>query len=270
MTKVTRTPWMIVAGDFRRSGGMDRANFELGQYLLESGEEVHLVANSVATELTAHPLARVHLAASPLGSFLLASHSLDRKGRHVAKQLRQRWPHLPVIVNGANCMAGDFNWAHYVHGAWSPANQGMPTWLRSKHVLEQTLERRREKKAYQRAQLVITNSNLTKRHVEQCLGGESSKLRTIYLGVGEEWEPVGQEERMAARSSLGVQDGRPLALFVGALGYDNRKGFDVLFAAWKPAGTLTCLWLAVDARYRSGRRQLPPPDCRTAFECWAL
>lgn len=232
MTQGAKTPWMIVAGDFRRSGGMDRANFELARYLLERGEEVHMVANSVALELATHPLARIHLAASPLNSFLLASYNLDRKGRYVASKLRQRWPGLPVIVNGANCSVGDINWAHYVHSAWAPSNQGMPAWLYLKHVLEQSLERRRERKAYTRARLVITNSNLTKRHVERCLGGESPKIRTIYLGADVEFGPVADEERTVARASFGIRDQRPLALFVGAIGCDNRKGFDVLFAAW--------------------------------------
>jgi glycosyltransferase involved in cell wall biosynthesis len=224
---------MIVAGDFRRAGGMDRSNFELAQYLLDRGEEVHLVGNTVAPELSAHPLAKVHLAPRPLNSFLLGSHSLDRKGRQVARELRKRWPGLPVIVNGANCMAGDINWCHYVHNAWAPENEGMPAWLFAKHALEQRLERAREKKAYARARLVITNSNLTKNHVEECLGGESAKVKTIYLGVDAGWAPVEDEDRSTARRSLGICDRRPVALFVGALGYDNRKGFDVLFQAWK-------------------------------------
>jgi glycosyltransferase involved in cell wall biosynthesis len=38
---------------------------------------------------------------------------------------------------------------------------------------------------------------------------------------------------MASRSSLQVAESRSLAAFVGGLGYDDRKGFDVLFRAWE-------------------------------------
>jgi glycosyltransferase involved in cell wall biosynthesis len=224
---------MIVAGDFRVNGGMDRANFELARYLLERGDEVHLVANSVAAELGAYPGARIHLASRPAGSFLLGSFSLDLMGRRMTHNLRQRWPRVPVIVNGGNCLAGNINWAHYVHAAWSPENTEMPAWLKSKQSLEPMLERARERRTYARAQLVIANSNLTKRHVEAVLGEKSRKVITIYCGANVNYGPVTDAERIALRDTLGISRHGPIAFFVGALGHDNRKGFDILFEAWR-------------------------------------
>ena len=41
-------PYLIVTGDFVKTGGMDRANYALARYVAERGAETHLVAYRVA------------------------------------------------------------------------------------------------------------------------------------------------------------------------------------------------------------------------------
>ena len=54
-------PWLIVAGDFVPSGGMDKANYHLAWHLAERARlPVHLVAHRVAEPLASHPLVRFH------------------------------------------------------------------------------------------------------------------------------------------------------------------------------------------------------------------
>ena len=62
------TPWLIVAGDFARTGGMDAANHALASYLARSGRTAHLVAHRVEPELAAVPNVVVHRVPRPLGS----------------------------------------------------------------------------------------------------------------------------------------------------------------------------------------------------------
>ena len=59
------------------------------------------------------------------------------------------------------------------------------------------------------------------------------KVRTLYLGGEEAWRPATAAERAAARSWLGQGERRPLVLFLGGLGNDERKGFDTLWSAWR-------------------------------------
>ena len=60
------------------------------------------------------------------------------------------------------------------------------------------------------------------------------RIRTIYLGVDPQvFCPATPDEILAARTRLGWPANRLTAVFVGALGYDRNKGFDILFEAWK-------------------------------------
>ncbi|HEV3050188.1 MAG TPA: hypothetical protein VGX50_07765, partial [Longimicrobium sp.] len=61
-------PWVLVAGDFVRTGGMDAANHALAAYLARQGRETHLVAHRVSDDLRALSAIRVHLVPRPLGS----------------------------------------------------------------------------------------------------------------------------------------------------------------------------------------------------------
>src|SRR4051812_42065484 len=110
--------YVLVSGDFVKTGGMDRANYALAAYLAGRGDEVHLVSCRVAPELLAKENVRFHPVPKPLGSYLLAEPFLDRIGRKVAAPLARRGAH--VVVNGGNCgVEGSANWVHYVHAAWA-------------------------------------------------------------------------------------------------------------------------------------------------------
>ncbi|MBV8072850.1 MAG: glycosyltransferase [Acidobacteriaceae bacterium] len=137
-----------------------------------------------------------------------------------------------MIANGGNCLAGDVNWSHYVNAAWKPQLDGAPLRYRLRFGLEHRRACFRERVAYRRAKLVICNSEKTRGDVFSCTGGAVADVRTIYLGNDSQYNPVTPAEREAARREMGLRADRKLAAFVGGLGYDNRKGFDVLCQAW--------------------------------------
>lgn len=227
-----KTPWVLVAGSFHRSGGMDKANLALAEYLVRRGSPVHLVTHRV--EAAPEFLARVTVHSVPLpgGSWFAGAFLLDRRAKAVIETLKGEDPSTVAVVNGSNCMSGDVNWSHYVHRGWKP---GTDVWSARglKSALERRLELRREKLAYQRARLVITNSELTRGYVEECLEGKRVRVQTVYLGGEDEWGPIDGAEREAMRKASGIAQDRKVAIFVGALSMDHRKGFDVLFEAWR-------------------------------------
>jgi glycosyltransferase involved in cell wall biosynthesis len=78
---------------------------------------------------------------------------------------------------------------------------------------------------------VVVNSKVTHDHVRE-VGVPEDRIRTIYYGINpDEFRPIQPDERQQARERL-AWGTRPTAIFLGALGHDRRKGFDVLFEAW--------------------------------------
>ena len=225
-------PWLLVAGGFHRSGGMDKANLALAQYLVEQHTPVHLVCHSVDSDLGQHPLVTVHHVSRPAGSFFLGKPLLDMWGRRVARSVTQRWPRAQVVVNGDNCLWPGINWVHYVHHAWKPQEQQGPFWFQAKQNLSASLECQRERTLARIGRVFITNSNRTSRDIIERLGARPELVHTVYLGAESEWGPVTREEKAASKHIFGIHEQRPLAVFIGSLGFDNRKGFDVLLKAW--------------------------------------
>lgn len=222
-------PYVVVAGDFVRTGGMDVANFHLARHLARRGAEVHLVAHRVAPELTAIPGVNWHRVAKPFGSYLLGEGLLDRTGR--------RWHRLieaqggRQVVNGGNCVSPDTNWVHYVHAGHPPeiaasgARRALVRLMHRRHV-------NAERRALAAAPLVIANSDRTRRDLMELTGVAPARIHTVYYGTDAEWHrPPSAAERQQARERLGWKDDRPGLVFVGALG-DRRKAFDVVFSAW--------------------------------------
>jgi glycosyltransferase involved in cell wall biosynthesis len=228
-----QAPWVLVAGGFHRSGGMDKANLALAEYLVEQNTPVHLVCHSFDNEIALHPLVTIHRVPRPADSFLLGKPLLDICGRRVARKVVSHWPGARVLVNGENCLWPDINWVHCVHRAWEPQKVKGPLWFRAKHGLGTSLVRQREKKVVRIARVFISNSNRTSRDLVERLAVEPERVHTVYLGAESDWRPVTREERTTSRDSLKINEGRPLAVFVGSLGFDNNKGFDVLLEAWK-------------------------------------
>src|SRR5688572_23077842 len=112
----------IIAGDFVRTGGMDRANYALADYLGRLGCSVELVAHRVARELESLPTVRFSRVPKPFGSYSLGEPLLDLQGRRAVRNVKKRGG--IAVVNGGNCLAGPVNWVHYVHAAYRPARTG--------------------------------------------------------------------------------------------------------------------------------------------------
>jgi glycosyltransferase involved in cell wall biosynthesis len=222
--------YLLVTGDFVKTGGMDRANFALADCLARQGNQVHLVAYRVATDLLNYPNVVFHRVPKFLNSYLLSSPLLDRSGRYLAKLLgvdRTR-----VLVNGGNCQWGDINWVHYVHAAYKPEiRAGLLGKLKAKMTYQSTLAA--EKKALNLARVIIVNSERTKQDIISCLGIEPGRIQTVYLGVDSTiFYSASPQERVQLRQKLGWPQDKPIIVFIGALG-DRRKGFDTLFTAWQ-------------------------------------
>ena len=231
-TSGPRPPWVIIAAGIHQNGGMDKANFALADYLLEREIPVHLVTHDVDPSFQKHPLATVHLVALPAKSFYLGEFALAARGRKVARRILREYPSAQVVSNGGNCVWPGINWAHYVHRAWSGPKRG-PFAYRIKAALAAGRARRTEQAAFQRARLIISNSKRTTNELVKYFGVDPERVHTVYLGSDPGWGPISPEERASSRKLLKVPMERNLAVFVGALGYDDRKGFDVLFRAWQ-------------------------------------
>ena len=224
------TPWLLVAGDVNRHGGMDRANLALAAHLVaDSDIELHLVTHRVAGALLGTDRARVHLARRPFGSHLLGRPFLARQGKSWAMHVTGGGGR--VVVNGGNCPWDDVAWVHYLHAAYEP--QTRTTMVR--RVKDRTQRRwalRSERRNLTRARIVVCNSRRTQRDVVERLAVPVSRTTVIYYGIdGERFALVGPDEAQAARQALGWPADQVVILFVGALG-DRRKGFDTLFDAW--------------------------------------
>jgi glycosyltransferase involved in cell wall biosynthesis len=223
-------PYLLVSGDFVRTGGMDVANFSLARYLADQGREVHLVAHRVAEELMERPNVRVHRAPKPLRSYFLGEPLLDRLGRFWASRLEDRGGR--VLVNGGNCGWKASNWVHYVHAAYEPEAGGSLAG-RTKRTLARQVFLANERRSLSQARLIITNSARTQADVARRFAVPPERLRTVYYGTdAERFHPPSPVERASARAALGWAAGRAVVLFTGNMG-DERKGFDSLFEAWK-------------------------------------
>ena len=226
-----RDPWLVVAGGFHARGGMDKANAALASYLLERGHAVHLVGHEIDPTLAAHPRARAHVVPRPRGSVLLGESGLARAASRALRALRAQNLRARVVANGGNFVSPDINWVHAVHSAWPPADEGAPAWFRVKNRLWHAWACRRERRALGRARLVVANSERTRRDVVERVGVPAERVHTVYLGAGA--GPASPRERAEARGWLGVEEGRPVVVFAGALGHDHNKGFDTLWRAWR-------------------------------------
>ena len=225
-------PWIVVAGGFHRTGGMDRANLALAEYLLNRGTPVYLVTHSVAPELNQHPLSTVHLVSRPAGSFILGELKLNTEGRSIARAILRKYPGARVVVNGGNCEWGDINWVHCVHHAWPCVDRQSPLWFRWKNRMAKQWAIKREAAVIGTAGLVLANSERTRQALIELVGVEPGRIHTVYLGSESGLEPPSGAERAQSRAQFSGLGAKPLVVFVGALSHDCNKGFDTLWSAW--------------------------------------
>jgi glycosyltransferase involved in cell wall biosynthesis len=222
--------YALVTGDFVKTGGMDRANYALADYLARCGEQLHLVAHRVASDLLAYPNVVFHQAPKIAKSYFLSSPLLGSCGYYQARRLKSTGGR--VLVNGGNCQWGDINWVHYVHAVYKPENS---TGLlrRLKGLASYQLFLHAEKQALQSARVIIANSEKTKRDLIERLGIPEQKIHRVYYGIDPQiFYPVTPQQKAELRRQLGWPTERKIILFIGALG-DRRKGFDTVFSAWQ-------------------------------------
>jgi glycosyltransferase involved in cell wall biosynthesis len=227
---MTLRQYAIVAGDFVRGGGMDAPNFALASHLARTGHTVHVVTFRAAPELAHLPNVVVHRVPKPAGAYVLGAPFLGLAGFLHCGSVASGGG--GVVVNGGNCPFPGVNWVHYVHAAFAPISARLG--LRSgKAAALHRVSLITERVALRCARAVIANSNRTKRDLIERVGIAEDRVRTIYYGVdGDAFRPAGDDERLEARRALGWTGDHPRAVFVGALG-DRRKGFDVLYDAWR-------------------------------------
>ncbi len=223
-------PYLIVTGDFVKTGGMDRANYALARYVAERGSETHLVAYRVDPELEAMPNVITHKVRKIMGSYLAAGALLSSVAKKWAKTVSGRGG--SVVTNGGNCRFTDINWVHYVHAAYRrPSSSALLSTVKNRaahlHFVAQ------ERDVLPRARMLIANSNRTRSDAIAKLGIDGSKIHTVYLGTDPaEFRPGTAGERIRLRREIGLPADHPVVVFVGALG-DSRKGFDIAFRAWQ-------------------------------------
>jgi glycosyltransferase involved in cell wall biosynthesis len=144
-----------------------------------------------------------------------------------------------VVVNGGNCQWPGINWVHMVHHAGSCVDHGAPLSFRLRNRLSRWLACRAEKRALRCSSLVFVNSERTRRDVTAALGVSPDRVQLVYLGVDEQQHAtMTPAERLAARARWKLSAADVAVLFVGALGFDRRKGFDTLLAASSRLRTL--------------------------------
>ena len=222
-------PWVLAAGDFTTRGGMDRANHALAWHLAVSGREVHLVAHRVAPPLAALPGVVVHAVPRPLGSHLLGAPLLSRAASAVAARVG---PRARLLANGGNTRWTAPTWIHYVHAAHTP-HVSAGARARAIAAAGRRWFLAREREAIARASAVICNSARTAADVRRHYRADEDRVHVVYYGTdARRFGAITCDERAAARAALELDPARAAALFVGALG-DRRKGFDLLFEAWR-------------------------------------
>jgi len=216
--------YLIVAADFVETGGMDRANLEVAQYAAARGHPVHLVTHRVSPRLGQIEGVRTHQVTRPLRMGSLGERALDFVGRRLAAELPVG---TRIIVNGGNCAVSAVNWVHYVHKADVAASDSL------RRRATRAIARWSERRAIEQARLFIANSERTRSELVESYGVAPQSIRTVYCGVDPTaFVPVDSEERATTAEALGFRSDILRIVFVGELG-DNRKGFDLVFEAWR-------------------------------------
>jgi glycosyltransferase involved in cell wall biosynthesis len=224
--------WVIVAGGFHDHGAMDRANAALAAHLLRQGARVHLVGHDIDDRFRRDAYAECHDVPRPRSAAPIAESLLSRRGLAVAARVTAVSPRARVVVNGGNCPWPDINWVHAVHAAWPVHDEGAPAWVKVKHRAIKALARRQERTALRVAHVVIANSQATRQAIADAGLIDPARIHLVYLGSDSSWSRASASERAAARAGFGIAARDRVAAYVGTLGFDLNKGFDLLWRAW--------------------------------------
>lgn len=222
--------WMIVAGGFHDRGGQDKANAALVRYLARRGDRVTLLGYEIDAEFRGLPNVRC-IQAPRVANSTMASEVMLLPSA-MSQSHRGRRTRVRVVANGGNFATKDVNWVHFVHGAWQECCAGSlaPVGMRERAL--NSFSRYREERAFRHARVLIANSERTKRDILRHYPVDEQRIHAVWLGSDQFVRPVTRGERTVARAKMGIDADRPVAVFVGALGKDDRKGFSSLFRSW--------------------------------------
>ena len=222
--------YLIVTGDLVKTGGMDRANFALADYISRQGHQIYLVAHRVDPELSTRDNVIWHPVPKPLNSYLLGSPLLDWYGRFYAQKITKQGG--KVLVNGGNCLFAGINWVHYVHAVYN-SDIYTNSLYRLRGGISHWASLDSERKSIQTSKVVIANSEKTKQDLQLNLNIPAQKIQTIYYGNDPTvFYPPTPDQKKTIKQELGWDIDKQAVVFIGALG-DRRKGFDTLFAVWQ-------------------------------------
>ncbi|NDJ16216.1 glycosyltransferase family 4 protein [Myxacorys almedinensis] len=222
--------YVLVMGDFVKTGGMDRANYALADYLARQGAELHLVAHRVATTLLNYPNVQWHRVPKIANSDFLGGFLLNWVGQTWARRITAQGGR--VLVNGGNCQWSDVNWVHYVHAAYKPTSR-VSVLRQVKTVIAHYCFLQSEKRTLRKAKIVLANSARTQHDLVNSGLASPSVIHPVCYGIDPSiFYPVTPNAQRALRQQLGWALDRLVVVFIGALG-DRRKGFDTVFEAWQ-------------------------------------
>ena len=222
-------PFILVCGDYVRTGGQDVANLGLADYLARDGREVHVVGYRFDPVLENRPSLHIHKIHKLGGSYTMSAPVLTASG---LAQYVARIRHRPIVVsNGGNCPSPSLNWVHYVHAAYRPSSKLLRR--RAVQAYAYPVSLATERLALRAARVTICNSERTRHDVIERVGVHEDLAKTVYYGMDPARFPARtQESRRSAATELGWSLDRFRAVFIGALG-DSRKGLDGLYEAWR-------------------------------------
>jgi glycosyltransferase involved in cell wall biosynthesis len=220
MASSAQVPWLIVNPAFTRRGGQELANHALARRIAETGRWLTLVAHEIDADLEAFPNVRALRRARPAGSQFLGERALQWLAESEHTRLRRAGP-VFFIGNAGNSPTAQVSWVHFVHAAWTESPAGAPKAVRAVHWLKKKDALSRERAAFHNAELVISNSDRTTHDLARLVGVPRDKIVRIWFGA----------ERSLVSGP--IDSGRPRhLLFVGALGWDRRKGLDIVLEAF--------------------------------------
>lgn len=227
--RVDTTQLILIAGEFTPWAGQDSANYALADYLASTlNISLGVVSYWVAPPLSTHRNVSLNLCPKPLNSHFLGEIAVE----HLTHRVIAKNPGACIILNGGVAALAAINWVHYVHSAW-PKNPTETAPVSIAGSLRHRWYCHREKKAFAVSSQLIANSNMTKGHL-LAQGIPDTKISVVYYGVDKNrFHPYDPTQREMARNAFAIPKDSFIACFIGGLGNDDRKGFQLLYEAWK-------------------------------------
>jgi glycosyltransferase involved in cell wall biosynthesis len=219
----------IVTRSVIKGDGQGRANYEIVKEATRRGHHVTLLASNIEPELQHHSQVNcISIPVQGLPTQLLSSMVFAKKSEDWLKQHRREFD-VVQVYGAVTEFKADVNTVQFLHSSWlrSPVHisrmrrdlYGAYQWLYS------WLNAQWEKKALQKASVVVAVSNLIKQDLLD-IGIPQARIRVILNGVDVQEFSQG----CADRQQWSLPENSPLALFAGDI-RTNRKNLDTVLYA---------------------------------------